>query len=57
MKYEIEHNRHLNRYVQCKGCGWLGTTAKLVAKVVLRCPKCDGDEIAYVRPFNSEALQ
>lgn len=54
MKLEIER-QHLNRYVSCRQCKLLTTAGKLIAKDVLRCPRCDSDDIMYPMRFCGES--
>lgn len=36
----------MKRPVSCP-CGWVGRMGELIARDVLRCPKCDGSDIRY----------
>jgi predicted Zn-ribbon and HTH transcriptional regulator len=47
----------LDRFVTCGTCGWVGKLGKVMAKDVLRCPKCNSAEIGYVVPAHDSNRQ
>jgi len=47
----------LDRFVTCGTCGWVGKLGKVMAKDVLRCPKCNSGEIGYVVPAHDSNRQ
>ncbi len=53
----MDRNQHLKRPVSCDDCGWIGINGELIAKDVLRCPKCDGNNIQYFVADAPAAIQ
>lgn len=47
----------LDRTITCATCSWAGRLGKLIAGDKLRCPRCRSDQIGYLTPNASEALQ
>jgi hypothetical protein len=53
----INENQHLERAVQCNKCKWIGINGQLIARGMLRCPKCDSAEIGYFMADAPERMQ
>lgn len=46
-------NEYLKRPIVCETCRWKGVNGDLIAKDVLRCPKCNGSKFDYFMIANA----
>ena len=52
--HSATQDHRLKWITRCPTCNWIGRMGELIAKDVLRCPKCNSADVELVRPFGSD---